>query len=290
MIAAEQFKGEEHVADMKSNKQICLENNLLLPENLIRRMRLSLFARLVRKQVTAVCDLVFSTQFMKNTWAASVLDDLKVFSFLELHSFFTPGQAYSSLEEWRREFLELSIGQARKIISVSCAHPLINLPRELGEDELGNSGLVDLDPTTRSLCDICQRAFPTAQALSVHMFKAHGKKSVWRQYVGEELHCIVCLKMFWSRERVVNHIRYRSKICRDQLGLCPPPYTQEEADMFDRAVAQDNRALHHVGNRRHKVVSPCVQLEGPVPPITILCPGTSSSHHPLGRGQNYGRV
>ena len=93
--------------------------------------------------------------------------------------------------------------------------------------------------------------------------------------------------MFWSRERVVNHVRYRSKICRDQLGLSLPPYTQEQADEFDHSVAQGNRELHHKGGRRHKAGLPCVQLHGPLLPITTLGPGTSSSHHPLGRGQQY---
>ena len=105
--------------------------------------------------------------------------------------------------------------------------------------------------------------------------------------MGEETHCTVCMKMFWSRERVVNHIRYRSKICRDQFALGPPLYSPEQADVFDLAGAKDHRDLIHKGGRRHKAGLPCVQLHGPLLPITTLGPGTSSSHHPLGRGQQY---
>ena len=29
----------------------------------------------------------------------------------------------------------------------------------------------------------------------------------------------VCMKQFWSRERLLNHIRYKSKRCRHNLSL-----------------------------------------------------------------------
>ena len=64
--------------------------------------------------------------------------------------------------------------------------------------------------------------------------------------------------------------RYRSQVCRDFLALQTPPYSSEQADEFDSAVAKSNRELHHVGSRRHKAGIPCVQLHGPLLPITTV--------------------
>ena len=93
--------------------------------------------------------------------------------------------------------------------------------------------------------------------------------------------------MYTCRERVVNHIRYRSKVCRNHHFLNPPPYTIEQANDFDNAVAEANRDLHHKGSRRHKAVLPRVKLQGPLVQITTLSLGTLSTHHPLGRGHIY---
>ena len=138
-------------------------------------------------------------------------------------------------------------------------------------------------------CTMCEKSFPSLQMMTLHASEAHGVKNIYRQYVGPNWHCLVCMKMFWRRERVVNHIRYHSKVCRNHLLTKPPrlPYTSEQADAFDSGVAKDNRDLHHKGCRRHKAVLPCMQLQGPLLHITTLRPGTESSHHPLGRGHNY---
>jgi hypothetical protein len=104
--------------------------------------------------------------------------------------------------------------------------------------------------------------------------------------VGLEVHCVVCLKMFWDRERVINHLRYRSKPCRDWHLQHTPHLSQNEADEIDASLAQHNRALQSGGQRRHKATKPCLQLQGPLPNLQIDA-NVQSSHHRLGKGHNY---
>ena len=59
------------------------------------------------------------------------------------------------------------------------------------------------------------------QAHCLHSFSKHGFKSLLRKYV-LLTHCLVCLREFHTRENCLNHIRYRSKICRSNLLMRGP--------------------------------------------------------------------
>ena len=255
--------------------------------SLIRRLRLALFTRLVLKRVTIVTDLVFAIQHVKKTWAHVVFSDLRLIASLDIHPALTAGMSFVSLEQWAIHVT--SIGKKfYNIISKISLHPLLNEP--LVDNKGDADGHVDSaqflgpDGVYMHPCIVCTKSFPSLQSLSLHAFKAHGVKNQCRQYVGAEWHCLVCMKMFWSRERVVNHLRYRSTVCRNHRMINPPPYSTEQADVFDLEEAKSNREMHHRGSRRHKAMKPCIQLSGPIMPITTSCP---SSHHPLGRGHNY---
>ena len=64
-------------------------------------------------------------------------------------------------------------------------------------------------------CIVCQKAFPSRQQQSVHAFAAHGVKDVIGLYVNTT-HCIICLKEFHTRARLLQHIAYRS----DRTNIC----------------------------------------------------------------------
>ena len=135
-------------------------------------------------------------------------------------------------------------------------------------------------------CTQCEYTCMTVQQLNLHLFKAHGIKNQWKLYVGDYVHCPVCLKLFWTRERVLNHVRYRSKVCRGNLVLRGPKYTSEEIDAMDREDTALNIALQSKGKRRHYVENPTVQLCGPIAPIMLL--SKESTHHRMGFGHNLG--
>ena len=157
--------------------------------------------------------------------------------------------------------------------------PFANLSVAWNQDKI-------VAPVTLHLqCDKCTLKFSSEQSLALHRFKAHGLKNQMRQYV-DGTHCPVCLRQFWSRERIINHIRYRSQVCRTNIMLHGPCLSVEEADILDRSENGANTGLQRKGRRRHHAELPAVRLQGPLQTVFSL-PGCHSEHHPLGFGHNY---
>ena len=136
-------------------------------------------------------------------------------------------------------------------------------------------------------CEMCQCNFNSFQKLSLHRFKKHNAKNVWRLYAAHHTHCRVCLQQFWSRERLLNHLRYRSKICKYNVQLRGPMCNEATACEIDLSLLEANAALQRKGKRRHCTVEPAIRLVGPLLPILLPDEVKSSSHHPLGMGHNY---
>ena len=181
----------------------------------------------------------------------------------------------------RREPADICDGEVEcgkkiyKIIARACRQPLCNVICD--RTMLAQPSIKDFH------CAHCVSSFATHQSLMLHLFKVHNIRNVIQRCVGMETHCIVCLKMFRTRERVVNHVRYRSKPCRDWHLKYEPYFSQEQADGFDADCMEFNRTLQAKCYRGHKAATPCVQLCGPLVPIDVLA---SSWHHFLGRGHN----
>ena len=81
----------------------------------------------------------------------------------------------------------------------------------LGPKEEGLPSSTEQPLTFRCNRDDCTFEADTSQKLAVHMFKVHQVKSIWKNYLGDHVHCPICLKHFHTRERVLNHVRYRSR-------------------------------------------------------------------------------
>ena len=125
----------------------------------------------------------------------------------------------------------------------------------------------------------------TSQKLAIHMFKVHQVKSIWKNYLGDHVHCPICLKHFHTRERVLNHVRYRSEICRHNLVLRNRMWTDAEVSEFDACEADGHKSTQASGKRRHHAEAPVIRLVGPLQPI--LLQGNESNHHPMGVGHRY---
>ena len=136
-------------------------------------------------------------------------------------------------------------------------------------------------------CVACSESFDSFQKMSLHAFKAHAIKSVWRLYVGESSVCEVCMHQFHTRDRLLNHIRYRSKVCKHNMHIRGPICNEEQSKALDSAAAAANAALYSQGLRSHSAREPAYRIAGPLLPV-LLPPGvTESSHSPLGKGRNY---
>ena len=135
------------------------------------------------------------------------------------------------------------------------------------------------------LCDQCPLQFSSDQAVALHKFKAHGLKNQMRLFV-EGSHCPACFKQFWTRERIANHIRYRSHVCRHNILLRGPCLSVEQADQLDIEERGAHAGLQRKGKRRHSAELPVVRLHGPLRTVFAL-PGCDSEHHELGVGHNF---
>ena len=119
------------------------------------------------------------------------------------------------------------------------------------------------------------------------LFSKHGKCNMIGRYVhSNQYHCSVCLKLFWTRERLLNHVRYKSKVCQQNLLLRGPICSEEESLAADIECAEANTKLHSQSRRRHFAEEPVLQLSGPLQ-YEVLVTGTDSGHHRLGQGHNH---
>ena len=67
-------------------------------------------------------------------------------------------------------------------------------------------------------CQYCSKLF-AAPSLNGHWFKVHNHRNALRLKVSSE-HCIMCLKMFWNRARLMHRFSHRSGVCRRDYLHC----------------------------------------------------------------------
>ena len=139
-----------------------------------------------------------------------------------------------------------------------------------------------------SYCLDCGKTFSSYQRLAVHRKVSHGIRDPVDLLV-DTVHCPVCLVYFHNRVRVLNHIKYRSSVCRLNLKVAGPIITAEQADVFDVECRELRRKRYAEGQRAHAAgAEPCFRLCGPIPlPLMINGNRFTSKCHTLGFGRNY---
>ena len=91
--------------------------------------------------------------------------------------------------------------------------------------------------------------------LSLHEFRVHGIKDSVRLRV-PFTYCLVCLVEFHTRERILNHIRYRSQSCRYNLMLRNPVLSDHEADKIesDLSLITTQNLLKNFALKNYKLI------------------------------------
>ena len=90
--------------------------------------------------------------------------------------------------------------------------------------------------------------------------------------------------MFHNRSRHLNHIKYRSAICKYTMLLAGPMVEDEIADQLDATEADRCRLLAHKCRRRHYAESAAFRLPGPLNKCLLRNEYHFSKHHVLGKG------
>jgi hypothetical protein len=97
--------------------------------------------------------------------------------------------------------------------------------------------------------------------LALHRKVTHSLDDGLSRYVSD-VFCPVCLVYFHSRVRLLNHIRYKSAVCRTNLILQGPVLTAEEASELDCQCRPGHRELASKGLRPHVALAPCFRGSG----------------------------
>lgn len=257
-----------------SNDSLLDKYSLPSPGTLIRVSRLTLLSRIYIKKPSCIL-VLFKKLLSQNNpsgWTGEIISDFRwLLLGKAIDGAETVNDCLSFLEDRPKDF--------GRIVKKYSHQKFANLDAYQAEPSL-HAPVMELCP-----CITCGKTFPNKQTLSLHMFKVHNQKDPCRLYLPKgTLHCPVCLVFFHSRERVLNHVRYRSQICRSNL-VYMPKMTENEADEIDHELACANRELIHQGKRRHTADRPAIQMAGPIK--LHIQPSHPSPHHPLGRGHRY---
>lgn len=259
-----------------SDQDVIYHFNLITPSVIIRFARLSLFFRACSKSVFVLKVLIAALSNCNKGWIAALNNDCKWFSLC------SNAPKIGSIQE----FLELDpavFPQFIKCLRKFAKSPFANLDAQLCYPEL-----IVNPSNSEFMCVKCHSVKATRQACNLHMFKCFGYKDPIRKYVPEDsVTCDVCLVRFWTRERLLNHLRYRSSVCYHNYILRGPQINSIQADDIDLNLRSLNSKLYKSGHRRHYCESRAIREHGPLLPIILPFGSQYSAHHPLGKGHNY---
>jgi hypothetical protein len=270
------YHGNSCNAEVISDSELLDRYDAMNPSTLLRVARLLLLGRLAIKAPTELMTLLVDMSSSNSGWPASVLSDLKWLTISESFA----RCAELDLAGWIQCIVEkpkffkqgvTKFARCKYANMYDSKDPATKVPASACSYE----------------CNLCDSTFGTLQQFSLHMFKKHGVKNVMRLYVDGHTHCPVCLRLFWTRARLLNHIRYRSKICKYNLCMRGKICSEAEASIQDAAAAQANVALYRRGRRNHFAEEPVLQLHGPLLPVLPSPEMRKSCHHHVGFGQNY---
>ena len=242
--------------EMCDDNEVIQSSSFMCPMTLIRHARLQLFVRIISKAPTFMRNLIHSLAHISGSWAFSLRRDLHWFSSLN-----SKGCENYDMTAWTQTVLDDPNGfssDCRRICRSAYANVHAQWATTKAIREFGMS----------HWCDLCSVAFGSRQQLALHSYKKHGVKNDVRRLV-DTTHCPVCMLQFWTRERVINHLRYRSTLCRDHLSLFPK-FSVEYAEELDKAEKSNHASLAAGGKRRHSSTRPCCRLPGPLVPIIVV--------------------
>ena len=259
-----------------SDSDLMFNHELVLPATILKFSRLSLFGRLCAKAPESLFSMVHALADCDDSWTSLVRSDLV---WLCNSPDFSSCSSYS-FQQWCDSIKDSPIG-FKRMLSKYVKLRIANIP-----DIVTTPASPNVISSFFS-CSECEYTCNTFQKLSLHLFKKHGIRNVWRRYVYLHTHCPVCLRLFWSRERLINHIRYRSVTCKHNMILRGFKCTEEEANVVDESVQGEHTQLSKAGKRRHAATDPAIRLCGPLLPILLPDHILPSKHHALGLGHNH---
>ncbi len=134
-------------------------------------------------------------------------------------------------------------------------------------------------------CPECFQDISSSQRMLAHRSRKHDYINPIHAYVNNAF-CPICM-YFHNRTRVLNHIKYRSQVCKGNLIMQGPIISIDEARALDEEHREEKRELYSQGYRAHAACQPVFRLVGPLPYSILTDDNMSSKHHTLGKGRNH---
>ena len=244
------------------------------PMVIIRQARLSLFARLVAKRPECILELCRAFWDVDCGWFSALRSDL---AWFPCSSFFSGSSCLDVPSLWGA----VALSPAAFARSV----------RRFAATRFANFDVPTAIPSIapplffNSYCTDCGKCFNTYQKLALHKKVKHGLRDPVNALV-DDVFCPVCLLFFHDRIRLLNHLKYRSLICRMNLLAQGPLISSERADELDVECRVLRRSRYAAGLRAHTTVLPVFRLQGPLPlPVSYV--HVSSNTHILGNGRRH---
>jgi len=121
-----------------------------------------------------------------------------------------------------------------------------------------------IQPPSSHQCDECGALFATFAGMCSHQFIKHHRTNMLRRFTFCT-HCVVCLKEFHTRPRLIHHIKSRSPKCSAILVANYVPLSVDVVEALDQEDNVERKRLRALGlNLRHACV-PAFRLQGPLP-------------------------
>ena len=193
------------------------------PMSMLRYARLSLFARVAMKSPPALVGLLSVMWELQEGWVSGVRSDLHWLSFSGC--------------------LPCSLGCVSGVfesLSGSAGGLFVKRVRRYAASRFAN---FDVPVSVQSLappiflpcnCTMFGEVFAFYQRVRVHMQRVHSDS--FYDTVGflvYSVHCPVCTLYFHNHVRLLNHLRYRSNVCRLNLTLLGPLVSELTARRLD---------------------------------------------------------
>ena len=260
---------------MCSDADLISEYGLVSPMSIIRYSRLSLFARIAGKSPTCLVDLIKVVWGDCFGWIQALRSDFKWLSY--------SGLLVSPAEDISSHFDSIAVDYRSFVRSV----------RRYSLTKFANFDVPSVVPSVsppiffNSYCLDCGITFSSYQRLALHLKIKHNARDPV-DFLVNTVHCPVCMIYFHNRIRLLNHLKYRSSVCRLNLTLAGPFIDNSEADVLDENCRELRRELYAAGLRAHCATAPCFRLCGPLPlPLVVDGKRISSNCHILGFGRNH---
>ena len=226
--------GHVRISDVELRRQLDIPSI----ESQIRRARLRYAASLVKVTQPSVAALLGVGQRAPADWASMLLGDLE--ALREVCPLFQNlDDPSTDWERWRAP-IATPVGDRAIQLSLKYESSWYEAP-SISTVDLSNTCVTELPenallcPECPSVCVcVCVRVFTSERARQAHRARAHGHRSVARDFViGER--CPARSKTFGSRPMAIEHLQYRAQRCRRMMseGLLPRPSAAAIADADD---------------------------------------------------------